>query len=170
MCEVSSNDSSGGNGRQLQHAFLVPRCPLLSQAHDITFSSIEGDFQVPMRGPSQPLLQPSFESYCQHWGARRHDWLQQAQSEGRNADDEEQDWSAALCEQCPLWSALRHLQAFRGIWRIKEGERGKASSRLSYSLYVRPQVFAPQGMLNHFKLCPEICTRNTTLIQYQAPA
>ena len=59
MCEGSSNDSSGGNGRQLQHAFLVPRCPLLSQAHDITFSSIEGDFQVSMRGSPQPLLQPS---------------------------------------------------------------------------------------------------------------
>ena len=34
------------------------------------------------------------------------------------------------------------LQAFRGIWRMKEGQQGEQSSRLSYSLFVRPQVRA----------------------------
>ena len=32
------------------------------------------------------------------------------------------------------------LQAFRGVWRMREGQRGEHSSRLSYSLFVRPQV------------------------------
>ncbi len=33
------------------------------------------------------------------------------------------------------------VQVFRGVWRIQEGERNNDSSRLSYALFVRPQVW-----------------------------
>lgn len=128
MCEGSSNDSSGGNGRQLQHAFLVPRCPLLSQAHDITFSSIEGDFQVPMRGPSQPLLQPSFESYCQHWGARRHDSC----SRHKVRDEmprEEQIGQQPCVSSVPygvLFGICRLSEAYGGSRRVREARPAAA--------------------------------------------
>ena len=44
MCE--SADGGSAVGGRPQERFLEPRCPLMSQAHDITFSSVEGDFQV----------------------------------------------------------------------------------------------------------------------------
>ncbi|CAL5228575.1 g11732 [Coccomyxa viridis] len=77
MCE-SKQSGSSSNGGQPTEKFLEPRCLLSSQAHDITFTSVEGDFQ-----------------------------------------------------------------AFRGIWRMKEGPQGEHSSRLSYSLFVRPQIWLP---------------------------
>ncbi|BDA51073.1 hypothetical protein COCOBI_17-2930 [Coccomyxa sp. Obi] len=35
------------------------------------------------------------------------------------------------------------FQVFRGVWRIQEGERNSNSSRLSYALFVRPQLWLP---------------------------
>lgn len=35
------------------------------------------------------------------------------------------------------------FQVFRGVWRIQEGERNSESSRLSYALFVRPQLWLP---------------------------
>ncbi len=35
---------------------------------------------------------------------------------------------------------LMIVQAFRGVWRMKEGQQGEQTCRLSYSLFVRPQV------------------------------
>ncbi|KAK9902244.1 hypothetical protein WJX75_009271 [Coccomyxa subellipsoidea] len=35
------------------------------------------------------------------------------------------------------------FQVFRGVWRIQEGPRGGDSSRLSYALFVRPQIWLP---------------------------
>lgn len=34
-------------------------------------------------------------------------------------------------------------QVFRGVWRIQEGALGSQSSRLSYALLVRPQIWLP---------------------------
>ena len=45
MCESSQNGGNS-NSREQRGRFLEPRCLLTSQAHDITFSSVEGDFQV----------------------------------------------------------------------------------------------------------------------------
>ncbi len=33
------------------------------------------------------------------------------------------------------------MQAFRGIWRMQQGSQGPNSCRLSYALFVRPQVW-----------------------------
>ena len=33
------------------------------------------------------------------------------------------------------------VQAFRGIWRMQQGSQGPNSCRLSYALFVRPQVW-----------------------------
>lgn len=35
------------------------------------------------------------------------------------------------------------VQVFRGVWRIQEGRRGEDTSRLSYALFVRPQIWLP---------------------------
>ena len=45
MCESAASNGSS-NGRREQERFPQPRCPLPSEPHDITFSSVEGDFQV----------------------------------------------------------------------------------------------------------------------------
>ncbi len=45
MCE-SRQGGGSSNGGQPKEKFPEPRCLLSSQAHDITFTSVEGDFQV----------------------------------------------------------------------------------------------------------------------------
>lgn len=46
------------------------------------------------------------------------------------------------------------LQAFRGIWRMQPGSSGPGSCRLSYALFVRPQVSKPPPLhLHHYMTC-----------------
>ena len=44
MCE--GRRSGGSNAGQPKGLYPEPRCLLSSQAHDIAFTSVEGDFQV----------------------------------------------------------------------------------------------------------------------------
>jgi len=39
------------------------------------------------------------------------------------------------------------VQAFRGVWRIQEGAGGDSTARLSYALFVRPQVWLPVRLI-----------------------
>ena len=38
-------------------------------------------------------------------------------------------------------------QAFQGVWRIQEGQGGGSTARLSYALFVRPQVWLPVRLI-----------------------
>ncbi|KAK9822828.1 hypothetical protein WJX81_006251 [Elliptochloris bilobata] len=39
------------------------------------------------------------------------------------------------------------FQAFRGVWRIQEGAGGSSTARLSYALFVRPQIWLPVRLI-----------------------
>ncbi|DBA89699.1 TPA: hypothetical protein ACH3X2_004589 [Trebouxia sp. C0005] len=41
------------------------------------------------------------------------------------------------------------FQAFRGIWRMQQGSQGPNSCRLSYALFVRPQVWLPIRLIQN---------------------
>lgn len=41
------------------------------------------------------------------------------------------------------------FQAFRGIWRMQEGSQGNNSCRLSYALFVRPQIWLPIRLIQN---------------------
>lgn len=44
---------------------------------------------------------------------------------------------------CFYTAGTCYAQVFRGVWRIQEAQRGKEHSRLSYALFVRPQIWLP---------------------------
>lgn len=44
-------------------------------------------------------------------------------------------------EKASVW------QAFQGVWRIQEGRGGSGTARLSYALFVRPQVWLPVRLI-----------------------
>lgn len=41
------------------------------------------------------------------------------------------------------------FQAFRGIWRMQQGTQGANSCRLSYALFVRPQIWLPIRLIQN---------------------
>ncbi|KAL3159087.1 hypothetical protein ABBQ32_011085 [Trebouxia sp. C0010 RCD-2024] len=41
------------------------------------------------------------------------------------------------------------FQAFQGIWRMQQGQQGMDSCRLSYALFVRPQVWLPIRLIQN---------------------
>lgn len=53
--------------------------------------------------------------------------------------------AAAACPRDIAFSMVesRDFQAFRGVWRIAPGSGGPATCKLSYALFVRPQVWLP---------------------------
>ena len=58
------------------------------------------------------------------------------------------------------------MQAFRGIWRMHQGNQGPDSCQLSYSLFVRPQVGARAHMF--MRTCTDVCHLHRLLADVSA--
>ena len=60
-----------------------------------------------------------------------------------------QDCSSPLnpCPPLPPACLHPHHQVFQGVWRLQQGRGGAATTRLSYSLFVRPAGWLPVALV-----------------------
>jgi hypothetical protein len=115
----------------MDDAHIEPRSPLLAQPRDLTFTSVEGDFQA--RAHTASCLCADFPvfTWSLHGFSAPHTPGEMARPLSMS-----DAWNVTACSSfgCPL------PQVFKGVWRMQEAERGGQHSRLSYCLFVRPQV------------------------------
>ena len=113
---------------------LRPRSPLSSSSsapcRDIAFRLVDGDFQVCVRVGGVGV------------GAWVHRHV--AATRGRHGHPAP---TPLPIRPPPLLPRSTSPQAFQGVWRLQEGRGGPGSTRLSYSLFVRPAGWLPVALV-----------------------